>query len=156
MFKQQNPPVAATIGGFLFAFGVCADQASYRLCFLSNHLQMQWLATPAITVSKNVVSSVIFVPPSCYQYGAVTSYSISYHTSGFNYKTNRYSLTICRNITIQAQKRSSPSGAPFYCFYSSVAVSFLLSWFIATPIPNNAQKTGATDTMESLKNPAPR
>ena len=126
LFKQQNPPVAATIGGFLFAFGVCADQASYRLCFLSNHLQMQWLATPAITVSKNVVSSVIFVPPSCYQYGAVTSYSISYHTSGFNHKANRYSLAIYRNITMQAQKKELPFRSSFLLFLFFCRIFFFI------------------------------
>ena len=62
----------------VFAFLVCADQVSYRLCWLSNHLQMDWLITFAITVTINTASKSNFMPPLCYQYGSGNA--IKYNT----------------------------------------------------------------------------
>ena len=99
--KFQNlskTPSSGIYWVFLFARKAGAGQANYRLLLLSSHLQIRWHTIPAITVTMNEASKSNLSPPFCYQYGAVTIYSISYHTSGFNNISNRYSLILCRNM----------------------------------------------------------
>ena len=58
-------PRAGRLWGFLFRFGKggLSPRLAAGYCFLSNHLQMKWQTTPAITERVKVMSSSVGHPP---------------------------------------------------------------------------------------------
>lgn len=68
MLSQSEIPESGYSLGFLLCFWVALNQANYRVWLSSNHLQMRWQTTPAVTATVNEMNSSISKPPSCYQY----------------------------------------------------------------------------------------
>ena len=72
MFHNEQIPKEWQLFGDSFLLLGRADQANYCLLLLSNHLQIKWQTTPAMTATKNDAMYSIPNPLSVTSIGAVT------------------------------------------------------------------------------------
>ena len=109
---SENPESCSSLG-FLLRFIVALNQANCRLQLSSNHLQMRWQTTPAMTATKNETNNSITRPPSCYQYRGGNEPMISLLRQFEHYIFRQFSYPqICESLILGTVL------APLYTFSS--------------------------------------